>query len=1212
MTHIDQEVNNETIASNTTTPSEQETKMDTTTKTTIQVLRDFPLPGVDEKGKRRSTQELRDVTYSPDELTVITSGDRDKVYTKINVFDDVKFIGKVSFSNQFLHTAKNVPVPNLGVLEAELRKMNDNTTSCVILGQLFDELTGSTKLRRIKNGDWEVDKYAAKSADGKHEMKWAPHCFTEVPRSWACFDVDGKGDAEVIFPGAHLWTDKTPAAERAQQTAQWLVNVWMPKDINHKDAVVQWSSSYALDGRLERVRAHVWVRFSAPLTCQQLTSWALLWGPKCAPDGKQYIATKPDGTHIAGGRRLDFSTVRHGVHPNFTAAPVFNRGGELIPHKTRPGEYEAVKGGTTFPDPHHDYRIVRVNGRGTWGNVVDAAPFIAAGQAAEAAKAAKQKRGTSKGPKVETVQAPVSTVDWSAKDRADYELARECLSFLGSDVYGPYDEWFATGCSIKSRFPGPEGLALWTEWSLQWEGSDPLSTPDVCEGFWNDISPTRASGPSRGFGRLIVEAQLRGMPTKTTKTTKTTEPQNMNENTEAPVLPAQVAALEADEFEPKGYPKKCLAVATKLMLDRDFLTDVKVYFTYYGKDRLARFVSTIAERGCSKETLKKLARALTPRSASSVTLPTYNGVEIEFNEVEGFTVSNEGIFRVSWGDEGQLKETPVLAVPLFVVSEDSPLYESGTTPGVGLCWRDRRTCVWKTHRFANSDVADRNRIVPALTQLCVPVTSTTAAQLVDYIEAYRSSNAANIEVVTTTSRMGWLDVGGKTIGFMLGSKFIKMDPDAPDVVFSPPTNAARVDAELYAQTSGTFEDWCAMLAKVAKYPAAMLMVYSSMAAPLLKIMASAAQGFTLDMSGKTSRGKTTAIHLAASAWGHSQKNGGSSLAISWNATAHFIDAKCAATDDLPLFLDDTAQIPPNQRSSLIRAVQFMVTNGSSRSRSDNEGKHRETTPYRKVLISTGESGMLEENTVGGAVARVVTCDLFPFGEQNPETYKELEGVIRAYETNYGHLGERYITALCDGTFDWSELRKQHAAYMKALEGCGGDDGVLTRLGSYIALIRLCGDLLSKLTGLSLDVRSHVDLLWERTKSVAVESDPTKAALEQALSYITSADPRLEGSKSAPSMGNISTQGWVGKVSTLEDRKVVYLCTHPFDTFLTANGHTPGALRKAWAQAGVLVGDKNSQQLLRQSRIGGQNQRCYCLDMAAVEAYLGLSVPTNNT
>jgi len=522
MAHIDQEVNNETFASNTTSSNEQEKKMETTTKTTIQVLRG--LPGESNPSK---TEELRDVTYSPDELTVVTTVKRDVIYSKINVFDGVKCIGKVGYTNHYHHTAKNVAVPTLGALEAELRAMNDDPLSCVIRGQLFDELTGSTEIRRKKGGGWEADKYAAESEDGVAAMRWAPHCFTDVPRSWACFDVDGKGDAEVIFPGAHLWTDETPSAVRAQQTAAWLVNVWMPKAINHKDAVVQWSSSYALDGRLERVRAHVWVRFTSPLTSDQLTSWVKIMGRTCAPDGKQYIATKDNGSELAGGRRLDYATVGHAVQPNFTAAPLFNLGGELIPSKTDPTKFVAVKGGTTFPDPHHDYRVLRVNGRGSWGNAVVTTELLGAIETHEAAaikKNAKSQGHIPTGPKVATVQAPIAPSDWTSKDRADYELGKKCLTFLGPDVVSPRDEWIATGCSIKSRFPGPEGLALWTEWSLTWEGSDPVRTPDECDEQWATFSAERTGGPSRGFGRLINEAKRRGM------TTKTTELQNENEN----------------------------------------------------------------------------------------------------------------------------------------------------------------------------------------------------------------------------------------------------------------------------------------------------------------------------------------------------------------------------------------------------------------------------------------------------------------------------------------------------------------------------------------------------------------------------------------------------------------------------------------------------------------------------------------------------------
>ncbi len=508
MAHLDQEVNNETktngaedlFSVDSPVMGTQEKAM----KTTIKVL-DAKKPS---EGRTGVLVE-ESVTYSPDELTVVTRADAG-LYTKRIKFT-ANGIEKTDYDHAFMHRdTVNVPVGTMQELETAIRTLSHQPKSCVIRGQLIDgyaDLDKAGEVRRTHRSEW----------DAKKPLEWKTAFFVDVPRSWACIDIDGDkvyakdgtllANHEVIFPGAHLWTAATTVAAKATQVASWLVNAWMPTNFHHKDAVVQWSSSYGLDGRFERVKAHVWVRLTKPLGVDVLGQWAQkhLLGLK-SPDGVAYfvdMATEygSDMVSSKGASRLDYRTVNTPTQPNYTSTPWFT---------------DAA--GKKIPDMHADYRVIRVNGNGSFGYAVDADRIVEEFEAATKKDAKKQAKTIGKTaykpggvPEVDNsdAAAQLSFDDWSPKDKSDYEFAKLLLTYMGRYV-DDYDKWFRVGMAIKTRFPGQEGLDLWTQWSLTSETRSEHEVVSDCESKW----PTFATEGSnlQKFGYLVAMARECGMP----------------------------------------------------------------------------------------------------------------------------------------------------------------------------------------------------------------------------------------------------------------------------------------------------------------------------------------------------------------------------------------------------------------------------------------------------------------------------------------------------------------------------------------------------------------------------------------------------------------------------------------------------------------------------------------------------------------------------
>lgn len=1123
----------------------------------------------------------------PDEATIVSTTEKDAFYTKQRILGEDgqwtkaffgggvldKKTGKRRDKRPFQHAApKVVKLSTVDDIEAMLHGLLEQKKSCVIRGQLKEEFIGAKKTRRTNNARNGVPAY-----------------FEAVERTWLMIDIDGDGEMEVLAPAV-----EGTMAEQATSAAEWAVNEWLPEVFRGCDAVVQWSSSYGLDGRYNRVKAHVWFKLDAPFANKPLERLLLSYLPEVACDGKPYAtfnrATTKGEVHkqaMEGDCRLD-SCVLRTTQPNFTATPVLR-------------DYL----GNMLPDPVAEVRIIRVNKGG---------PVVSADTLKELAtkrvyevEAAKEKANPKTNAQGDQ-PAPWNRTEWSKKDESDYEKMIEALDYLGENSPEGfpsravmYLDWIHVGMAIHSRFPNEDGFRAWRQWAMY--------LPNRHEMFARDRWASFHKGGKMKVATIFWKAKERGYGAKPES--------DADYAVNAPILPEQLAVLERGDVPAKEMSSKCGAAALKLAFNADFLAEAKAYFTYYGKDRLSVFLTSLQEKGCPLTTLKKLAKALTPKVASNVKLPTVDGVEIEFNEVDGFVVSDGGIYNLAWGDDGTQKEIPVLPVPLFVVSADEPLNDDTLAAHRWtLCWRDQASHQWKTRRFDAAVIADKSKIVGPLASAGVPVTSKEAALLVEYIATYRRCNATNIKSVTTTDRMGWQERHGKVLGYMLGTKFIKLDKDAPDIQYQPDTLAAEREASVLNTPAGDFQDWCSLVSQVAHYPVAMSMIYASMAAPLLRVLG--VPGFTLDLGGETSTGKTTSLMLAASVWGQSGEGVERTVMQQWRVTSNFVEGRCAVANDLPLLLDDTKQA----NKQTLADVQYMISNGQAKGRADIQGQARRVASFRKVLISTGENLMLDTNENGGARARVLSTETLPFGEkvEGSSVTGDLTKRIKAVCSTscYGHLGERLIVGLCDGTFDWSMLVEAHKGYRAELSCDTTGNGVLDRLGNYIAVLRVCGDLLCALTGLDLDVEAHLKVLWSGAKESAVEADPIKRALEQAWQYVIRNEARLEGSADAPKYGEPPMHGWAGKRQKTDGKMVVCLLPNDFEKYLTDLGHNPSATRKSWAARGLLMADSKGKHLLRLVRIGsthgvpGTPARCYCFDQDAVEKFLGVSGADHDT
>ena len=158
------------------------------------------------------------------------------------------------------------------------------------------------------------------------------------------------------------------------------------------------------------------------------------------------------------------------------------------------------------------------------------------------------------------------------------------------------------------------------------------------------------------------------------------------------------------------------------------------------------------------------------------------------------------------------------------------------------------------------------------------------------------------------------------------------------IVFQPENEG---DGHLVAalDTKGDYDTWVELVKKLQPFPRIMFCLYASCAAPLL--MPCEAPNLIVDLAGDTSRGKTTALEVAASCWGLPAGHQGG-LVKSWNQTKVFAERYSALFNDLPVFFDDSQTT--DQRT--VAGILYMVANGIGRGRGAAKGGVQRTLHWR--------------------------------------------------------------------------------------------------------------------------------------------------------------------------------------------------------------------------------------------------------------------------
>jgi hypothetical protein len=535
------------------------------------------------------------------------------------------------------------------------------------------------------------------------------------------------------------------------------------------------------------------------------------------------------------------------------------------------------------------------------------------------------------------------------------------------------------------------------------------------------------------------------------------------------------------------------------------------------------------------------------------------------------------------GDDGSLWYNPPVgdadkraARPVKV--SDSPLHvaeiqENIDTGRISLVVTFEYLGRRRSTLLQRSQMSNPRQLISALAGEGAPVSANNARLIVAYLSAYEHAFSSTIPHKRVTSRFGRGRAGGPFFFPGLNSA----------TEFAP---LASGDASLYrayGSRHGSLTGWLDAMRALADE--ALMIPQAAVLAAFVPPLQRRLQipNFVLDIHGDTSTGKSTALKLAASAYGRPHEP--DSLIMQWMNTQVAIEQVASVCGELPVFLDDAQHCPVE----LKRSVIYMIANGRGKGRAGRGGGVAETATWHTVALSTSEEPLHEASPHEGGRGRILplggATSPFPRGSA-----ALVQGLEHAVAVNHGHAGEAYIRHLNGWTdAEWFRWQGRYFGLRTELLKTSSSN-LLGRVGGYIAAIQLAAEVAGPLLGLPF--KSDVVGGWLKLHLDEQQADQNLvlAALRALADYYVA------------NVQHFARDGQDKRGTVLgaarEGQYVGFLRSTVEAVFKPRRWHQTALLNKL-SEAGALLvteGDRHSKKV----SVGGIKHRMVCVKWSALQ------------
>ncbi|ANJ07154.1 DUF927 domain-containing protein [Streptomyces parvulus] len=525
----------------------------------------------------------------------------------------------------------------------------------------------------------------------------------------------------------------------------------------------------------------------------------------------------------------------------------------------------------------------------------------------------------------------------------------------------------------------------------------------------------------------------------------------------------------------------------------------------------------------------------------------------------GYSISYSGV----WVEKQFGKEIVNVRVAWAPLVIKAVYVDPAGDQAVELAWVDRGQVVTRT---VQRSIVRRGRILVAtLGDAGLPVIEADAKLAERYLAAFESINQGKIPRVHLARQLGWQKDG----------TFVTAQdtPHRVEVKFDEQKPALAAHAP-----AGTFAGWQASVKPMEAYPAAQMALYASLAAPLLELVG--VNSFTVDISGRSTRGKTTAAGAGMSVWADpSEKADGM---YSWRTTMLAAEKRLNLVNGLPVVFDETKLV---RDPEMVHALLYSIPKNHGQARG---GGWPSGLPWRTVMISTGEQSVLTFTTDQGAGARVLTVKEAPFGTDGPESATAAIDVRDGCAEHYGTAGPRFVEKLLEETAGDGK-RRLVARHKELTEAHRYDSDMSARRAPLVAVLALAAEAGHE-WGI-VPFPAPPMSVWERLFAVGDQTDNRgEMALDVVREYVASNRRSLW----APGTSNDPPfSGWIGRELEVDNEPTVGLLAQKLKEALSRAGYELESVIPSWREAAVLVENASYRPpYLAKKKMNGGQVRLY--------------------
>ena len=559
---------------------------------------------------------------------------------------------------------------------------------------------------------------------------------------------------------------------------------------------------------------------------------------------------------------------------------------------------------------------------------------------------------------------------------------------------------------------------------------------------------------------------------------------------------------------------------------------------------------------------------------------------------DGWQVSaTVGTQRLVEKDDGTVSVVAVSPVPVWVCGVKLDALDQ--TQALMVRWMERGTTRELVIPRGTASVA---RNIVQIADLGFPVTSTTAAPMVDYLAAATHAwmTAAGGSSLSKISRVtGWHESS-----FLAGTTRVGADCPAFE---SSDSNMTGFVTRI--RQRGSMDVWRDTINDLlTRNPDLATVLAAMVASPLLHVVR--AKPFVLDIAADTSQGKTSAVSVGATVWADPDWR------IKWDGTTTAHERYIAACRDVGLVIDETqsADKPEN-----VIGLIYKATTDIGRVRGAVNGQTARTVDLRAIVISTGEQPIPDFGSAGGARARVLTMAGPPWGtgpdalRVSPTVADDQRTALRRLREHYGHAGPMCASWLANLSpesiervrvlFD-DEVRRR----TREAQTLSPDHPIASRLCEYAALIEIAGGMLHAACGVMAPHGWITASRWSDMLDRGRGADMARAAMQRVMSWAVSRSASLFGHPDAkfgaPSTGWIGA--WDGRNPT---RPVLSVGVTQASDMLKAAGVQVGAVTSSWQARGWLDDGNGGAKASQVARVAGATMRVWRFSPSALSAFL---------